>query len=104
MLTLLLPLAQATLLVFDGIKMGANITLNGQPVGTAVDQFLRYQFDVTKLLKSGTNELSVTFDFEIDVGGRYMACTGGILRNNMPTVRVLIHTCCLVRLGLGPVL
>ena len=71
------PLAPSTLLVFDGIKMGANITVNGQPVGVAVDQFLRYQYDIAKLLKAGTNELSVTFDFAIDVNGRFMACTGG---------------------------
>eukprot|EP00045_Choanoeca_perplexa_P014475 m.170359 g.170359 ORF g.170359 m.170359 type:complete len:852 (-) comp16688_c0_seq1:1727-4282(-) len=67
----------ATLLVFDGIKMGASIALNGQPVGVAVDQFLRYQYDITQLLLAGTNELSVTFDFDIDVNGRFMACTGG---------------------------
>eukprot|EP00730_Choanoeca_flexa_P008569 TRINITY_DN12506_c0_g2_i18.p1 TRINITY_DN12506_c0_g2~~TRINITY_DN12506_c0_g2_i18.p1 ORF type:complete len:975 (+),score=156.28 TRINITY_DN12506_c0_g2_i18:81-2927(+) len=69
--------SESTLLVFDGIKMGANITLNGHFVGLAVDQFLRYQYDVTKMLLAGTNELSVTFDFDVQVDGRFMACTGG---------------------------
>lgn len=31
-------------LVFDGIKMGAHIMLNGKLIGNATDQFLRYEF------------------------------------------------------------
>ena len=42
--------ATETLLVFDGIKMGANVTLNGVALGTATDQFLRYEYAVRKLL------------------------------------------------------
>ena len=41
------------LLVFDGIKMGAGISLDGVVLGTAADQFLRYTFDVTALLTPG---------------------------------------------------
>ena len=41
------------LLVFDGIKMGATISLDGVVLGTAADQFLRYTFDVTALLTPG---------------------------------------------------
>lgn len=102
----------ATLLVFDGIKMGANITVNGQPVGIAVDQFLRYQYDVARFLKAGTNELSVTFDFDIDVNGRFMACTGGMhgLLAHIAGVQCILQAAGLqpvsllsliVRLGLG---
>jgi len=70
------------LFVFDGIKMGANISLNGVPLGAAVDQFLRYELSAkaagAKLL-SGTNAnvLTVSFDPSINVNGRFMACTGG---------------------------
>ena len=35
-----------TLLVFDGVKMGASGKLNHVPLGTLRDQFLRYAFDV----------------------------------------------------------
>ena len=74
---------EATLLVFDGIKMGARISLNGKYIGTANDQFLRYSFpvDSAALLTSekagAAQTLSVTFDTSIDCGGRWMACTGG---------------------------
>ena len=39
-----------SLLVFDGIKMGATISLNGIQLGNATDQFLRYSFPVQKIL------------------------------------------------------
>ena len=68
-----------TLLVFDGIKMGANITLNGKLLGTATDQFLRYAFPLqaTGSLRAGSNTISVAFDPSIQTNGRFMACTGG---------------------------
>ena len=54
------------LLVFDGIKMGAEITLNGIKLGMAVDQFSRWEYDVTETLlsplKDGQNILEVSFD------------------------------------------
>lgn len=70
--------AKDVLLVFDGVKMGASITLNGVAVGQALDQFLRYVFPVGSILQAN-NELKVTFpkDYGIDVQGRFMACTGG---------------------------
>ena len=65
----------AHLLVFEGIRMGAMIALNGQPLGNATDQFLRYIFPVSALLKAGgaDNNLTVTFgdELRIDCGGRY---------------------------------
>ena len=65
------------LIVFDGIKMGASISLNGQVLGQANDQFLRYRFEVpAQLLVAGANTLTVKFD-GIDCDGRWMACTGG---------------------------
>ena len=41
------------LLVFDGVKMGASIALDGLVLGTAADQFLRHTYDVTTLLTPG---------------------------------------------------
>ena len=67
----------SALLVFDGIKMGARITLNDVPLGIATDQFLRYTYDVGHLLKSTGNVLSLRFEQSIDTGGRFMTCTGG---------------------------
>lgn len=69
------------LLVFDGIKMGANITLNGKKLGEAKDQFLRYVFPLvsTGALRTDgkMNKLEVTFDSSACIDGRFMACTGG---------------------------
>jgi hypothetical protein len=62
------------LLVFDGIRMGAIITLNGHVLGNATDQFLRYTFPVGSLLTqdgSTLNVLEVTFDKTIACGGRF---------------------------------
>ena len=75
-------------LVFDGVKMGARIALNGHVLGEITDQFLRYRYSVGHLLHFNTNgnnnnnhvktnTLTVTFDRTIDTGGRFMACTGG---------------------------
>jgi len=68
-----------TLLVFNGIKMGANIYLNGKLLGKAEDQFLRYSFDISTAgaALAGSNLLAVVFDPSITVDGRFMACTGG---------------------------
>jgi len=73
------------LLVFDGIKMGAYISINGLLIGEAIDQFLRYNFSLGQLqaqsmntlLRVGANTLTVTFDPRLTVAGRFMACTGG---------------------------
>jgi beta-mannosidase len=53
-------------LVADGIDTEAGITLNGQAVGSVADMFLRYRFDVKKLLKEHGNTLVVQFP----VGGQ----------------------------------
>ena len=70
-------------LVFDGVKMGATVKLNGVVLGTVTDQFLRYNFSVSELLRGtgggsagANNTLEVEFD-GTDTNGRYMACTGG---------------------------
>ena len=68
-----------TFLVFDAIKMAADIYLNNQLLGTAADQFLRYAFDVTELLRLSGNYLNISFHISNDTAnneGRYMACSG----------------------------
>ena len=62
-------------LVFDSIKMGATVAVNGRVVGTAKSQFMRYVFPVD--LKAGANTVSVHFNDTDNHSGRYMACTGG---------------------------
>ena len=68
-------------LVFDGIKMGARIAVNGVQLGTVTDQFLRYRFPLAKavLQRSATDQhvLTVQFDKTLKCAGRWMACTGG---------------------------
>lgn len=66
------------LLVFDSVKMGAVGSLNGVTLGEFRSQFIRYSFPVGSDLQPW-NRLDVRFDSrEVDVGGRYMPCTGGM--------------------------
>ena len=69
-----LPTADDVVLVFDGIKMGASVSLNGVSLGVVTDQFVRTNFTVTHLL-SDSNTLSVRFNESAH--GRWMACSGG---------------------------
>jgi hypothetical protein len=59
------------LLVFEGIKMGARVSINGKETNVT-DQFLRYTFPV-----EGSVVLEIAFDPSIDTDGRFMACSGG---------------------------
>ena len=67
-------------LVLDGVKMVADVQLNGVPLGYTADQFLRYNYDVTAHLKPTGNVLSLTFtdssDDRLDEE-RWMSCSGG---------------------------
>ena len=72
------PLGYA--LVFEGVKMAANVSLNDNFLGTLLNQFVRYSFDVTSIIsRNKSNTLRVVFDYHYDVAtnGRFMACTGG---------------------------
>lgn len=62
-----------TMLVFDGIRMGATIALNGKFLGNISDQFLRYRYPVHDVLLAAGNDnvLEVTFHKSIATGGRY---------------------------------
>eukprot|EP00659_Diplonema_papillatum_P007975 gene7975-12244_t len=72
-----IKLTSASYLVFDGIKMSAEITLNGHVLGYARDQFLRLVYPVGAYINaSGSNLVEVTFDHS-ECDGRFMACTGG---------------------------
>lgn len=76
-------------LVFDGIKMAADISLNGGYLGYSSDQFLRYVYPVGALLKPAGNELVVSFTTSLDGRNnesRWAACTGW--------VDVLVRVCC----------
>ena len=66
------PEAHPALLVFDGVRMGAMVALNGVHLGNCTDQWLRYQWHVpaAQLLPTH-NVLTVTF------GGELMVATGG---------------------------
>ena len=81
--------SSSLLLVFEGVKMGATVRVNGQSIGVVRDQFLRYTFPlnvsaVTLMPGKNANRVDVTFgDLETDgpedipEDGRFMACTGG---------------------------
>ena len=69
-------------LVFDGIKMGARISLNGNLLAEVHNQFRRFEFDLNASVLATTEgaeqQLQVDFDPSIEMEGhRYMACTGG---------------------------
>ena len=69
-------------LVLDSIKMGAWIWFNGVYLGAVQDQFLRWTFDVTALLKApgaGPNSLAITFalsNHSLNDQARWTACSG----------------------------
>jgi beta-galactosidase/beta-glucuronidase len=73
--------ASEVLLVADGVKMGAAVSLNGKNLGRFTDQFLRVSFPLKAsgvLMQSGaSNTLDVRFDSSIVCDGRWMACSGG---------------------------
>ena len=70
-----LAAAAHVLLVFDGIKMGATVRLNGVALGNATNQHRRYVFAAELL--PGSNTVTVTWDPSITTEGRYMDCSGG---------------------------
>jgi len=59
------------LLVLEGVRNGAMVSLNGEALGNATDQFLRYIYPVT--LKPSGNVLSLCFGaaLKINTAGRY---------------------------------
>lgn len=64
-----------TLLVFEGIKMGATITLNGRVIGSTDNQFTRYTFPIAERLLDRasvdrTYTLAVHFNSSIFCDGR----------------------------------
>jgi beta-mannosidase len=70
--------AAGAMLVFDSIKMGARVYVDGILLGTVKDQFLRYTFPLAGKLGAGAqHNVSVVFDHSIDTQGRFMACSGG---------------------------
>ena len=72
----------AVWLVFESVKMAANATLNGKPVGSMTDQHLRYTFPIDSLLVPAgqPNTLSITWPASADDkrndAGRFMGCSG----------------------------
>ena len=66
-------------LVFEGIKMGARVSINGVPLGAATNQFVRYTFPIPAeaIVASGANRVDVAFDGSLSLAGRFMASSGG---------------------------
>lgn len=67
-------------LVFDGVKMAANVSLNGVFLGTVSDMFLRYRFPISKLLLPASNTVQLAFYTSNDTAnneGRWTSCSGG---------------------------
>lgn len=78
----LLSSAKEAWLVFEGIKMAADIFLNGRSLGFTADQFLRYTFPVGSngVLRAKGNVLTVSFTTSVDIRNseaRWSACSGG---------------------------
>lgn len=67
------PSGGTSMLVFDGVKMGARVLVDGKPLINITDQFLRY----SGIVPAGRHQLSLVFDPSIDCAGRWMSCTGG---------------------------
>jgi hypothetical protein len=71
--------ATAPMLIFDGIKGGALVSVDGTVVLTTTNQFLSYNVSLADLFSSPPSSFTVQikFDNAIETHGRYMACTGG---------------------------
>jgi len=54
------------MLEFDGLDTFAEVYLNGTLLGQTDNMFIRYRFDVSGLLREGTNELAVKFHTVVD--------------------------------------
>ena len=82
-----LPPGGDVLLTFDGVKMSSTISINGVTVGKTTNQFLRYSFSLADAVARGVvlravNDLAVAFDSaDQTTEGRWMACTGGWVRD-----------------------
>jgi beta-mannosidase len=55
-------------LVFDGLDTLADVRLNGELLGSADNMFRTWRWDVTGLLKPGSNELAVVFRSAVRAG------------------------------------
>ena len=92
------------MLVLDGVKMGAAVSVNGKELGQVNDQHLRYTFPLagidgcTTESGNGANPhttpssrpgcvVAITFDKTIQTHGRFMASSGG-----WDWVRVCVET------------
>ena len=73
------PAGAALLLVFEGIKMGARVSINGVPLGNATNQHVRYVFPVpaAAITPGASARVQVAFDPALQTPGRFMACSGG---------------------------
>ena len=52
---------EKAVLEFDGLDTLCDVFLNGRKIGEAADMFIPHEFDVTKVVKAGENELAVLF-------------------------------------------
>jgi len=52
---------EKAVLEFDGLDTLCDVFVNGQKAGSAADMFIPHSFDVTRLVREGTNEVAVLF-------------------------------------------
>jgi len=60
-------------LVFEGLDTVAEVSVDGQVVGSTDDMHRRYEFDVGDALQAGENEISVAFGSAVDYAARRAA-------------------------------
>ena len=67
------------LLVFEGVKLGAHVIVNGVEVGIVSNQFIRYLFWLpTEIIHLGSlNKISLRFDSAIITNNRFVASMAG---------------------------
>ncbi len=67
------PVPSHAHLLFHGLDTVAEITLNGEPLGTSDNMFVAQEFPVGGRLRAGENHLSVTFRSALRVGRERLA-------------------------------
>ena len=68
---------QSTLLVLEGVKMGASVLLNGMPLGNATDQFVRYTFTL-RVAKGALERQIASLRAQLEVFQCFAAASLGV--------------------------
>lgn len=68
---------QVVELIFEGLDTFASVWLNGQKIGDTHNMFTPFRFEVTKIVRKGSNQVAIRFKSACEVGAELEAKFGG---------------------------